>query len=682
MTHPAAATMSRVAALQTAWPDHVRLTLPDLPRKPPQVSLDDAQIHWIYAYHAYLFAGAFPDVGEQEIAQLSMGAYLFTHVLTSVDRIVDEDSSDPVGGPLDMMAGQFEAYRALARLFPGESPFWDVLRTALVDYTMVVREQRRFAAGERAITDFSYPLAADFAKAKSSPATVTVAGLGELARTPEPVEALARSVHAYSIATIVLDDLMDWRADLAARRPSYPLAQALSAAGVVDTGQPWTAEQTEQIGRAFYFGGVIAKTVDLVVDEIAQARAAASELGVEGWLERMDYVATSARAFGAQVSNKISNTGRDPRRPGLSIKFSVDHRRPWQSLAFRSLRWLLSQWRLGFVDANHVMRFPGMPNPGPHMGNVLSRALIANVLAEANRGLAKGQLQPCLDAEVDHLLAIRRTGEPGMWAYLPELTDLPCDAEDLAEALRVLTRTGRAEEFVSELTAALAVAFDDGGHPDGSFDTWLIPRGESPDWAVAQTALLQQRWGEGTDPEVVANLLHAVAGYAPQRYQDTLDRGVSYLLSAQADEGWWPSDRYQGRLYGTHQCMRTIALLRPTAIDTLNRAHNYVLAAQRDDGGWANTGQASDPLGTALALLILAQAQERGLDGGSDRADAVRRAQQWLADNADANGSYPQEPFIALPHRASSLGDEPGFGSRNLTTALVCQAALTWDRLS
>ena len=685
MTHPVITTLDRVAALRAAWPDYLQFSRPDLPETAPQLPSGAPNI---YGYHPYLFAGAFPGVDEHQLADLSVAAYLFSNMIFEVDSAVDQDQTTPWRGPLDMLAGQFEAYRALARLFPGERPLWDVLRARMLDYATVVRQQRRFVSGERAIIDFSYPDTVDWARAKASLATVTVAALGELAGTTELVraelvQALTRSVHAYSVATQLLDDVVDWRADLAGRRPSYPLARAMTVAGQGEPeGEHWSAEQVDRIGRALYFEGVIASMMDLVTDQIAEAQAAASDLGADEWLDHLEYVAGTARTLRAQVPDEISSAGPGPRRPALSVRITVDRRRPWQLLAYQSLRWLLGQWQLGFPDANHVMAFPGMPNPGPHIGDVFSRALIANVLVEVNRGVANGQLAPCLATEVDHLLDRRRTGEPGLWAYFPELADLACDADDLAEGLRLLTHTGRADALSPELAAALAVAFDDARLPDGSFGTWLIPRVKG-EWAARQSAAARELWGEGADPEVVANLLHAVAEYAPQRYREALDRGVGYLFDVQSAEGWWSSGWYRGWLYGTYQCMRTITLLRPDAVEALGRAQDRVLASQREDGGWANTGEASDPLGTALALLALAQAQKCGLGGAADRDAAIRPARQWLADNAGTDGSYPEESFIVMsPRRSLGLGHELGFGCRSITTAMVCLATLTWDRLS
>lgn len=685
MTHPAIGTISRVEALQETWPDHVRLSLMGAP---PASSPDQPNI---YGYHPYLFVGAFPGLDDRGLEQLSVAAYLFANVLFAVDRAADQDWLDEARGPMDMLAGQFEAYRALARLFPGDSLFWDVLRARMVDYMTVVRDQRLFSLRERPLTEFSYAMTVDWARSKAALATVTVAALGELARARRPVEALTRSLEHYSVAMQVLDDVLDWRADLSAYRPSLPLARALAKAEVDSRDrEALTTEEIERVGRALYADGVIADMVALMKDQLDQARAAADGFGVDEWLAHLDTAQTTVEALRERLPDVNAPTPvraaatAGARRPAVSVRIRVDHSRPWQSLGFRSLRWLLGQWRLGFPDANHVMSFPGQTGPRPHIGDVFSRALIANVLVEADRALANGQLAPCVAAEIDHLLSRRRPEEPGLWAYFPDLPDLPCDADDLAEMVRLLTRTGRADVLATRLATALSVAFDDGGRPDGSFGTWLIPKADPANWAVRQSKAAQELWGEeNADPEVVANLLHAVAEYAHRPYRHNLDQGTKYLLGVQSQEGCWPSGWYEGRLYATYVSMRAIAALRPDALDALERAQDYLLGAQRSDGGWANTGEASDPLGTAFALLGLAQATERGLTRPAERENAATNACHWLTEAMGTDGAFAEEPFILMsPGRSPGLDRPLRFGSRSITTAMVCQAAITWDSSS
>jgi squalene-hopene/tetraprenyl-beta-curcumene cyclase len=643
-----------------------------------------------------LFAGAFPGVGEKELGDMSLVAFLFANVLVTADNIVDGDWVDPLAGPVHMMANQFEAYRVLARLFAGDSPFWDIMQASIVEYATTVAEQRRFAGGERTLREFTAATAMNWAKAKASLAKVTVAGLGELAGDRRPVPALTRSIQAYCVAVQMLDDVLDWRADLTNRRPSYPLARAVAAAAVREPapGRSWTAEQTERVGRAMYLDGVVTDTLELAAEQLAEAQAACSGLGTPEWLSHLNAVNAKIRLIRAEVSDAVAG----PRLKGVSIRIALDRGRPWQPLAYRNLRWLLGQWRLGFPDATHFMAFPGHADPGPHAGNIFSRALIANALTEADQTLARGQLAPCLATEGEFLVAQRRIDEPGLWSYFPGLAELPCDADDLAEALRLLTRTGQATALAQELTTALSLALYEGARPDGSFDTWLVPgTNPKPQW-LAQRAAVKNSWGEGTDPEVVANLSHAVAEYDLPTHRGALDRATNYLVKTQTAGGCWPSGWYHGWLYSTYQCIRTISVLRPTATDTIRRSQERILATQLPDGGWPNSGDtgtgdtttpdtsagdASDPIGTALAILTLAHAHPFGLLDTHHVQHAASRARQWLADNVDADGSYPPQPFILMsPKRSPGVGAELTFGSRSITTALVCQAATVWDRLS
>ncbi|MEY9969470.1 squalene-hopene/tetraprenyl-beta-curcumene cyclase [Streptacidiphilus sp. MAP12-16] len=701
MDHPAFATTDRVAELQSGWPAFVRLTPTEFPQTSDgTLPLDGPNI---YGFHPYLFAGAFSAVDPAHLAQLSVSAWLFASAIFAVDHSLDDDQTESTGSPLDLMANQFEGYRSLARLFPGYSPFWDVLQARLADYAEVAGEQHAYVTGRRPLADFPYEKAEHWATAKSALATVTVAALGELAAEPGPVAELTRSVRAYSVALQFLDDIRDWRQDLSGMRPSYPLAEALSAAGFATARQgPGTPEEVERVGRALYFGGAAARIMKLAGEQVALAMEAARGLGVDDWLHHLEQVAAAVRGMAAQLPDDAAARKRGQAASGLSVRMRVDRSRAWQPLAGLSLRWLLGQWRLGFPDATHVMVFPGMAEPGPHLGDVFSRAVIANVLADADRVLAGGQLAPVLAAEADHLLSRRRADEPGLWSYFPELPDLACDADDLAEALRLLVRVGRiggqdgqdaqpADRLGQALESALDLALVGCARPDGSFDTWLIPPDEQAPWAQRQRAAAAQLWGEGADAEVVANLLDAVSDYRPERYQDALGRGADYLLGLQDAEGWWSSGWYHGRLYGTYRCLRAIRRVRPDATGVARRAQDYLLAIQSADGSWSNASGESDVLGTSLALLALAEAHR--MDAGlaaacaeartEARTEAVLRARDYLRDQAGPDGSYASEPFIMMsPQRAPGMKQPLAFGGRSLTTALVCQAALAWEELS
>lgn len=651
--------------LAAGWPARVRLSGDGVP--------SEAEVR--------RFAPAFPGIAPDRLAELDTAARLFATLNLEIDSVVDGDRAARLGA-LDLVAIQFEGYRLLAGLFPGTSRTWDALREAFIRYARMLDIQGQFVDGRRKLADLSREEAVGLAMAKTALATVTVTALGELTGAYDVAEKLRTSIEQLMIGKCFADDVLDWRRDAEAARPSFAVAEALRVAGFETTpARGWSAPELDRVGRALYFGGVAKSLFDFALEAISAARAAAAGLPVTKWQEYVDELERTVCRRRDQLPENSTATEPPNRQGALSIVFPSAGDRPWRALAQRSVVALLQRWRTGFSDAAHVMRFPdgiGGAREEQQVGDVFSRALLANALAEADTELGGGQLAPCVEREVRHLLA-RRRAEPGLWSYFPDLPDLPCDADDLAEVLRLLTRTGNTHRLRAELDLALRCAFEDGAHPDGSFDTWIISRQDPGERWARQLTASRELWGEGTDPEVVANLLHAVAEYQPDSWRDVLDRGVAYLIANQADDGSWASGWYEGRLYGTYQCLRTIAATRGPDCGPVARGAEFVLRAQHEDGGWANGEGDSDPLGTGLALLALA---EDGQPSEKSRRAAMRGL-TWLRSAREADGSFRGVPFIAMRTRRSpGLARPLSFASPSITTAFVCQAAMRWDRLS
>src|SRR5438874_1446790 len=122
----------------------------------------------------------------------------------------------------------------------------------------------------------------------------------------------------------------------------------------------------------------------------------------------------------------------------------------WRDVALWALDVLLDQWRRGFDEVRHVMVFPRrlgfIARNSTHVGDLFQRALIADVLAEADRVLSCG-LQVQIDSEIGYVLESRQRDRIGGWSYFPDLRELPPDADDLAQVMQLLLRRRREHEI-------------------------------------------------------------------------------------------------------------------------------------------------------------------------------------------------------------------------------------------
>jgi squalene-hopene/tetraprenyl-beta-curcumene cyclase len=320
-----------------------------------------------------------------------------------------------------------------------------------------------------------------------------------------------------------------------------------------------------------------------------------------------------------------------------------------EAVAREALLFLLAQWQHGFAEAAHTLSFPAEQGfRGPewiHTGDVFARALIADALLDA-AALYGDAIAPVIHSECDYLLSRRRGGVAGGWSYFPGLAELPPDADDLAQIMTVLLRSGRADDIRAHCEGPLRVLLEECSHDDGSMETWIIPRHEKGPDEELQARWTAETWGRGADAEVVANVLHMLALYDAPRFAHVIERGAAWLAGLQSADGSWQSRWYEGPFYGTYAAVRVLTGRHDEAVQ---RAIAF-----------AGRAHPEDPLNAALATLI-----------------APRR-------NALPTASFPPIPFIRM-----ELGRATGrvhqvlrYGSRCITAAFVLKAAVAVCRSS
>ncbi|MEB3311171.1 MAG: hypothetical protein VKJ02_13155 [Snowella sp.] len=353
-----------------------------------------------------------------------------------------------------------------------------------------------------------------------------------------------------------------------------------------------------------------------------------------------------------------------------------------QNCLEKSLQFLAVQGQQGFAEAAHRMLFPqtqGFTSPQEeHQGDIFARALIADTLWDLREHFGE-VWQPLIEQETNYLLSGQRQTGVGGWGYFPHLPELPPDADDLAQIMQVLLRSQRQDEVKNTCELPLAVLLKDNYYPDGSFETWIIPKNNRTPEQQLQDEWARLAWGTGPDPDVMANLLYALVLYDVERFSQVIEKGVTYLENQQKADGSWQSSWYHGPFYGTYVCLRLLALVRPLS-PSLARGVNFLVGSQREDSGWGIEA-VTDPLSTALALLGLAFAYPEGKT--LIHKDFIFQALSYLQECQQSDQSWPSCRFIRM-----ELGRASGnirailfYGSRTITTAFVIKALLAWQRV-
>lgn len=656
----------RLEQLQAGWPSVVRLDL-------------RAEVS-IYDYHPYLFGPAFPGLDALQVENLAVAARLFASCMFLSDAAIDGPADAAFGSiaPLQAMAMQFEAYRLLNELFPGSSQFWSRFGGYLRDLADACVTEAEFGSGRRPWRQFTEEVARSVAIKKAAIAKASVAGLAELAGDAGPSDILDSAVDHYNVAYQMFDDLGDWKKDLRRRQPSLLLARLLPDGGPFGP-DPLNPEQVGGIARKLYYEGHAGHVLRVALVELGEADVALAEMPAVPFADAVAGLRRRCLDLEADIARIVAeNASRVRAQPAVNVTVPVVEDRPWTRLAWTALENTLTEWRRGFGEARHLMNFSwdqGFSGATEiQTGDIFQRSLLAEALCEAE-ALAGPSLQPAVAHEVAYLLGRAQPQPPGGWSYFPELPELPADADDLAQMIRLLCLSGRREQVPGCCDPALEALLQNGAHPDGSLETWILPVERHLRRQQRQAQFVELAWGAGPDPEVMANLLHALHVYDAARFDETLERGLDFIERAQAADGSWSSTWYYGPFYGVFVATRALAAARPFS-GSLPRAIGFVRETQLPDGGWG-AGDAADALSTSLALQTLALAP-RELTQAPDH-ERASRAWQWLEAARSAQG-WRGCPFIQMNVNRASGGPVTTvfYSSRTITTAFVLRAALAW----
>lgn len=331
----------------------------------------------------------------------------------------------------------------------------------------------------------------------------------------------------------------------------------------------------------------------------------------------------------------------------------------------RALDYLAGQHDLSYPDAAHVMgsystaQFTKLHQQHQAqagdtakfaefrcVGSVYHVATITEALLDAAEA-GYQQYRPLAEENAAWLLSQR---DGISWRYFPGFEPLPHDADTLAQVLRVLIRTGHADNDAVRDAAAFAArsAWD-----DGVANTWLL------DAPAAERDAANRVWGRGKDDtgrdaEVVANLAHATLLYdreiGPLPLSKLVGPSTRWLVEQQQPMGFWRASWYVGTCYSTYTAVRHLAAVGGHQ-EEIARAARFLAQAP-----------APDPLNRAMAVLALTAA---GTDVSADDS-------RLLIDSQFPDGSWEAVPWLDNHARV--------WGSRAVTTALCLKALLAIQR--
>jgi squalene-hopene/tetraprenyl-beta-curcumene cyclase len=340
----------------------------------------------------------------------------------------------------------------------------------------------------------------------------------------------------------------------------------------------------------------------------------------------------------------------------------------------RAAAYLLAQADQQFAEARHRMKFPhavGFSGSSEDQsGDIFARATVANLFLDIADLLQAPELAASLRAiagrEARYIADARVLNRAGGWSYFPNLPELPPDADSLAAALSLFARI--APDFTQLCRAPVDLLLA-GADADGAFETWIVAASDTPSDRARMEWAIQNCWGTGADPDVLAHLYYSLWLWDAQRHAPAIMQGAAKVLDMQQPDGSWRAAWYVGPAYGIAMAVR---LLRAAGIGDAAklRAQGFLLDSQRDDGGWGD--DSSLPLQTALSVAALHDAAPGCNSTAIGEAAAALRARQI------ADGSWNASPWIQM-----EIGRATGkvlrvatYQSVILTTAFCLRALL------
>jgi len=125
-----------------------------------------------------------------------------------------------------------------------------------------------------------------------------------------------------------------------------------------------------------------------------------------------------------------------------------------------------------------------------------------------------------------------------------------------------------------------------------------------------------------------------------ERLSDTIDRGVNYLLSLQASEGYWMGELEADTTLESDYIFY-LQVINKANPERIAKLANYVRRRQLDDGGWnIYFGGPSELNATIKAYVALR------LAGDAPECDHLQRASRRVHELGASNRQTPIHDFI------------------------------------
>lgn len=256
--------------------------------------------HHLYLNLIYYLSPAFPQVTPAQVETLSLSSYLYFRFLISLDQLIDSSRFS-----LDEMRLGFEFYekamRGLALLYPEQSPFWELFSNLKKSYYATLASEKKGSRQKGEITQASFQ---ETAIGKSSMSFAAVFALECLQDSQANHNLLIDCIKQLHLGLQYIDDIDDFKVDFKEGQWTYPMyltQEYLKENGLI-------VQDPILLNKYLYVSGIAQKNMRLAVAHFEKSADLATSAGLPLFVSFLEKQVSKCQFHLQEIENLFLKT--------------------------------------------------------------------------------------------------------------------------------------------------------------------------------------------------------------------------------------------------------------------------------------------------------------------------------------------------------------------------------------
>lgn len=613
-----------------------------------------------YQYYPMLFESYFNFSNRRTLKMLSKAGYHYYHAVLCLDSIIDDSNFNKIP---QMLALQEESIKLLATIYGIGSPFWNFWSKRKEEYYKAIEIEKSLTKKE----NIHFSVYEDLADKKSAFGKVAIDSLFVLdkGQDKDTYKDLLLSHKYFSVGFQLYDDVKDFKEDFISGQFNFAIHQLRKVIDFKQCGQ-----DVDTLNKLLFIKNVGQNVLAKSIEQFEKAVIVIKRLKVRSkWLETVTEMKSTIEGYLDVTYGYLATIKArlDLKNQKSRTHSFFEYTKAKGLTLTKALDFVKTDFKQNYADLKHIMylgQSEGFENDTQvHISDTFQRALINDCYINVANA-CNVDITDFLKNECNYLIKQKNVNKTGGWSYFPTVKEIAADIDDLGQMIQLFALSGNRQFIDKYCKKAISIALNERMLSNGGIETWIIPKENQTQIQKRQEHFNVTKWGKGPDVEVVANFIYALTIFDKERYNDVIEKSISFILGKQKEKGYWESRWYYGNYYGTYACLRLLKEFERNFPKEIQKALNYLTHNQNEDGGFSiKEKEISDPLSTAFAVLSLKLYPKKN-------KNAIVEALSYLRDEQSKDGSWEAVNFIRPKVH------EP-YKSKTLTTAYALKALYT-----